>query len=365
MKSSKLWSIGATMLAFSGLTACSANDSDEPQSEEKVNRIEINLDCEDLATRAATDHSGHKLRYIAILYQGSANNTSSINFIRKELIDGETGDQNRQNFLVFDVDPGKTYTIELFADYIPEDAILKDGQMGSVTFKTYGDYYYNTNEKDVIYMLSTPQSPNSYKADSKFFNNDNYDCFALTESFEKTSKNYVINNKLKRVVSKIRFVDNSANSGSYKVGVKRLGYYRQLDFINSIAAGITSFDSAQDFEEVTIANNKIINNSDKEVVFFYSFATKSESNRNESVYLSFSTTPSSGGTKTFVTKDLTIKRNYITTVTGEFLDEDLGGSNDPGGDTPDVPSIEEDGPIYLYLGIDTEEWGTVSSSWSN
>ena len=365
MKAFKLWTLAVIALAISFLTACSTSDNSEPQSEGKTMKIGINLDCEDLATRAATNHSGHKLRFIAILYEGSYNNTSMLYFTRKELIDGETGDNNLQNFLEFDADPNKKYTIHLFADYIPEDATLKDGQMGMVSFKTYGDYYYQTTVKDNLTMLSTPQSPNSYTPDSRFFNNDNYDCFAFMETFEKKTNNYLIDAKLKRIVSKIRFVDNSANSGSYRVGVKRLGYYRQIDFVNSIAVRPYSFDSDKDFEEVTVSNNKAINSSDKELLFFYSFATKSGTSLEETVYLSFTTTPSSGGSKTFVTKDLSIKRNHITTVTGQFLDEDLGNSNNPGDEDPEDPSLQEGNKVFVNLGIEQEEWGTLSSSWTN
>lgn len=354
-KKKLIWSVA--IVSLTGLSGCVTTDTLEPDLNEPAgNQIVLNLAPDEIPTRAS-DHSGHKLRYVAKLYSGSANNVNTKVFIRQELIDGQPGNKGKTNQMVFEVDPGTTYTIFVFADYIPESATLSGD--------TYGDYYYDTNTyKDAVRMLSTPGKTNTDKFTSEFFNNDNYDCFAITHTFSKTEKNIVLNDKLKRMVSKVRYVDNSTNNGSYTIGVKKLGYYSDLDFVNYIAKSNSSFDSDPGFTEVEVSKSKTFNSADKEVVFFYTFTTKPETNRNESVYMTFTTTPSSGGKQTFTTKDIAVKRNFITTVNGAFLTEDTGYQGGNGGGEAETPPLDEDGPVYLNLGVETTEWNNQSSSWN-
>lgn len=366
MKSIKSLGMSLVFAASFAFSSCMVTDTiDYDISEQTGSKVILNLSPAETETRATANHDGHKLRYTAILMRGSKSNTNTTVYIRKELIDGETGDEGKQNHLVFDVDPDVTYTLEVFADYIPQNATLQNASFSDKTYQTYGDYYYDTSStRDVVKMMPTPQNKSTHKVAPEFFNNDNYDCFAMVQEFKKTEKNVVINSKLKRIVAKVRYIDKSSNNGTYNVGVSQLGFNNQYVFVNDMSSNAYE-TSESTFSEIQVATSKQINSAnDKEVVSFYTFTTYPEANLDEKVFLTFSTSPSSGEKKSFSTKDIIIKRNNITTVTGEFLSEDKGSQGGTDNPNEDFPSLDAEGPVHLYLGIETDEWNSSSSSWN-
>lgn len=372
----KLSFIFSFLLGMFTFSSCVSTETMEPEMENDQNRIVLNLDSPTPdGTRA---DSNHKLRYVAKLFMGYKNNLSTDIYYRKEIIEGDASQGDKANQIIFDVPKG-TYTIIVFADYIPVDR-QKNNQ------GEYGDYYYDTSKKDVVTVLPTPGDKNSEKPSASFFNNDNYDCFMGLVTIEKTEKKEICNMALQRIVSKVRFLDTSNNAGQYNIKLSKAGCYSMYDINSDIANFLENYSA-------NITLTKQMNGStDQEILFYYTFATKDKPTK-EKLNVSFSVSNNSGQNNEFSISNIEINQNYITTVRGKFLPtspgstpgnpnnpSDPGTGENPGTDNPDNPNNpnnpdnpntpggsdnpNEEGPIYLNLSISSDPWLNSTSEWN-
>lgn len=369
MKNFRLSSIAISLLAsIFVLCSCVNTETVEPSNPEKSNKIVINIGSpEQSQTRGDSDHSGHKLRYIAKLYQS----TRVID--RKEVIEGELGNGTQRNQLVFDVEPDN-YILYVFADYIPEDYVAKDYLFEDL-------YYWTEVSSDAIKMNAVPGLNNKDdQVNDKYFNNDNYDCFSKKITVKKEASEVVLNVTLERAVAKIRLVDTSRKKGSYKIGISQLGYIKQYGINDSTAAGLKTLTSkSSNLVELT---KEFEGNEDQEIMYYYVFASKSPE-PTDKLSLQVSLTDENGNNKTVLIDNIEVNQNHITTIKGSFLPE--ASQNNPGGDNgnsgnnnnPDDsgnsgnngnggenPSTKN-GPIYLNLSVPSEDFTqSQNSNWN-
>lgn len=371
----KIFAGTALAVVSSMMWSCVSTETIEPLDEEPSEGIVLNLSVrEEGATRASSDH---KLRYTAKLFYGSKANYEGSTMQKKEIIEGTS----EKNQIIFDVPSSQTYTIVVFADYIPEANINSSG--------SNKDQYYNTGIMNTtIQMLKTPGSTSSTTFSPDFFNNDNYDCFYACVQVNKTDLKVVCDLELKRAVAKVRFVDTSSSSGDFEIGVTKLGHWSSLEPTTDLANMDPGYSSFKSFPEVKLNGKKNFSSSagEKEVMFYYTFANP-QSSSTEYNYIKFTATHDNGTTQTFDSGDgkIEIRRNYITTVKGNFLsdgssnsggsdntggngggdntggDDNPGGNGGNGGDSSDPSDpTNEYGPIYLNLSISKESWNSFA-----
>lgn len=358
------------ILAVSSIMcSCVATETLEPLKE-KGEQIVINLSVpENDATRASADH---KLRYTAKLFYGSKGNVDENTMQKKELIEGT----KEKNQIIFDVPEGETYTIVVFADYIPTENIGADG--------TNKDCYYNTSISNTnVEMLTTPGNAASMAVSPEFFNNDNYDCFFACVQVEKTKLKVVCDLELQRAVAKVRFLDSTSAAGNFNIAVTKLGYLKTLELMNDQSLRDPNYTSFKSFAEVDPGAKSFSDGSaEKEVLFYYTFADPQSSSPQYS-YIKFTVTDNEAHSYVFDPGDgkIEIKRNFITTVRSNFLgtkSSGTGGDDNPSGPgnttdptDPTDPSgpgdssgsgDDEYGPIYLNLSISSESWDSFDKN---
>lgn len=314
-KSGAIWHILSLWVLFGALSSCVSTEPVDPSSgsDDKVPLV-LNLKMDEAAsTRAEANHSGFKLRYIAKMFEGSFANLNSVKE-RKEMI--AAGDANQ---MVFYVDPNQTYSFIVYADYIPSDTQKNSDN-------EYGDYYYDTHtNKDMVTMLTSPKG-NFSDVTVDFFNNDNYDFFAGAVQIEKRDETIIRDVVLKRRVAKVRFVDNSTNSGVYTISVSSFRHIRNFTIDDGSTNAMTP---TQHDQQLVVSPNKFVSNSgDKEVLFFYTFAH--EYADNSLTALTMNVSSDNGVSQKIEANNIPLQMNYITTVKGKLL-PDSSGSNNPGG----------------------------------
>lgn len=318
--------ISLLLSATSLLASCVSTDTLEPSvSEADSNYIVLSVSSPpDVSTRAGT---GYKLRYTAKIFTGaSSSNWGSTPIDRQEIIEGESSD----NKIVFKVDPDNSYTVMVFADYIPSD--FKADESGH-----YPDYFYNTTNSKRSTVRTTPGSDEE-KVSAEFFNNDNYDCFYVQESVVKKEKEVNLDLTLKRVTSQVIFREKSENKGIGNVSVSKLGYRKHFDW-----GTMNTFDPiAPNTDLGTISLPKdIIIDEDKDLFYFYSLAETGEGKRYVSV--EFTVNREGCDSKTFTIKEIPVRSNHRTIVKGEYLPVPEVAGEDP---------IDNSGDIILNLTTD-------------
>ena len=347
----------AALPVFFCLSSCVSTETMEPEiPQESSQRIIIDLTPElDVSTRAAADHSGHKLRFIGKLYHKYSDSFRDDIFVRKELILGDQAeDADKINQLVFDVPAGNKYGIFLYADYIPSSATKNSAG-------EYGDYYYDTHtDKERIAMYATPKTSFS-NLSAEFFNNDNYDLFHAYFEVDKTPEKVEEDIVLHRCVAKVRFVDTEGVSGNYSLSTTNFKYFRYLSTSSAelIGAGGETTPSAN----INVYSQKGVTsdeNNESEFLFYYTFSNPDSSGQFNN-YIIFTVTSEKGESKSFTVTDIPTRRNYITTVKSSFLPDD-SKSGDGGGDNPGPE--DNLGPIILNLSVSSADWEHQTKIWN-
>lgn len=326
-------SIFVTMTLLA-LSSCVNSELIEPEiiGEQENNQLVINISAPvETKTRA---HDGYYLRYVAKLfplYNGSS--LDSKNMRRKEILE----DGFEENKIVFDsVDPNVKYRIMVFADYIPSNTLnSKNG---------YNDYHYNTSSSnETVYMITNPESPSSNTLSPEFFNNDNYDCFSMSDTIHKTSKRREVNYVLKRAVAKVKWIDTSSAPGS-------LDYvsFSAFRIFNSFNQTTSTRLSSLTLPNFTIHSYELPKNDAEAVFYFYTFASPNS----EKINVGFSTKADEIETPWVIKQtEIPVRQNYITNVKGVLLPQSTTGDDPGNGDTV----TSEDDMLILNVSTD-QDW---------
>lgn len=301
----------SAVLAGAALIGCTSTDVVEPPAGEANAGKEISLSISapeaNGATRADTDH---KLRYTAKLFQGDYIKDSFKFLERKEAIatDGESAT------IVFSVPEG-TYSVILFADYIPSNSSPKDNGL-------YEDRYYDTSaENESVTMKAFTTNNGSTALDYNCINNDNYDAFAAYQVINKTEGKYETSIELSRIVSKVRVVsatDVPENTKVSSISFSDFSYIPEYSIASGHAVGHAESG------KMNLWNNSLSGMSkpaENELFYFYSFADGTKDNFLEDIRFNVEFTDNSTR-ETFVPKGtIQVRRNYITILKGAFLAE--------------------------------------------
>lgn len=326
-------------------TSCVSTETVEPDSPkgQESGEVVINIKApSDGETRA---DANYKLRYVAKVFDGGNINNLGNLVMRKEIAGSDVSENNVANQIIFKVDPGYSYTILVFADYIPAGNSYTDDA------KTmYQDCFYNTSMKfgttsvpKVVWMRTTPES-DAEKLSKDFFFNDNYDCFYGYKSFKKTEDEVVIDMTLERAVALVEFRDISNYTGKYTISIdkKGIGYRPQF---NMSPPSITS----ETIEQSLMFDNSVATTG-QDVLSYYVFADDSEG---QTISATFTVIPENGEAQKFTVNHIPVKRNYKTVVRGSYLEKKAEETTPPG---PDVGKI---GDVVLNLSASGDWSGTI------
>ena len=266
----------------------------------KPDVISISLSAPRVETRA---DATHKLRYTARLFKGNTE-TGSIQFVqKKQMLEGESS-----TVLVFEGVEEGTYTITLFADYVPSSTVADENG-------EYPDHYYDTSQNEDIEMKEFGK---------EFINNDHYDCFGKYIVVKKEAEEKRETVALPRIVAKVRLVgkESSIPVTPAKVNITRFSTLLSYKLTSGFASSIYRYPQG----DVPGGNWEITPsaNTDNELFYFYTFAATPSINNGKAQtlgYLSFSveadeldpvaTDINSG--------EIQVRPNYITTVNGDFI----------------------------------------------
>ena len=344
---------GALMILTSfALTSCVSTDTLESQKEkQEAECIVLNLSAPAEGATRADD--SHVLRYTAKLFTGSPSNLDKSSMQRQELIEGRKSVYGNENQIVFYLDPNTRYSIYVFADYIPKDKVADSGETP--------DYYYDTHIEDSYFRILTNPGVNNTEVSSEFFNNEHYDCFfGLVTDLKNDGKNEH-NIILKRAVAKVRFIDNSNESGAYSVSGLKLKHSTQLGVSTGMAAAYGP--SEIDMKGLSITDNSSYNpdnQGETELFYYYTFASQGVSSDTYN-NLDFRLSDTNGSHIDFKVSDIQVRQNYVTTVRGKFLPS----ASDDGNGEDDDPSVSDDSrAIILNLSLDPTGWSQHSKDWS-
>lgn len=318
-----MWVASAAVM----LSACASTDIiEEDAIKEKSEEITLFLSTPEKNgdTRADNDHV---LRYTAKLFEGDYVK-DGINFRERKEVLATSGDPT----ITFSVPVG-TYTVVLFADYIPKDS--QPDENGH-----YADRYYDTSsEKEDVSMRAFTDKLGTVKLPYNCINNDNYDCFSNYRVIAKTEEKYERDVTLQRAVSKIRFVSRTDAPSPVKgLTFSKFSYLRTLSLVGGIASDFAPYQQMGLGVLDPIAPSDIENN---ELFYFYTLAHIYGDATDQLKDLKFKIAFDDGSEREYEIGSGTIQfqRNYITTVKGPFLSDDL----------PDL------GDIILHLST-SDDW---------
>ena len=345
----------ATSLFLPMISGCSSTEIIDSKQEGIIlgDEIILNLSSpESLSTRV---DDGHKLRYIAVIYEGTLGGSTFTFIDRKEITDGE----NDRNTIIFRVLPNYDYKIILFADYIPSN--YEKDENGY-----FKDYYYDTSMpvppgdsqggQGIITMRSFIDSDGSSILSQHCINNDNYDCFSLAMDYiHKTEEVVEEDVILKRAVAKVRFVSTTGLAEDFKrITFSSFDFYNQFNIMGNDASRTwTTFKkdwlSDKSFSEMT-------NPGENEIFYFYTLAPTQATIENRLKKLEFSVETENESLKEINVSIedflLPVQRNSITTVKGAFL---------PGIQVED-PENDGKGDIILHI-TSNQEWNEAGLSY--
>lgn len=335
-------SLGITVGLFPLLTSCVSTETvDCPEPEVKIgDEIVLNLSApESLTTRAGSDH---KLRYIAIIYEGTEKG-SGYNFLeRKEILEGET----EKNTVVFRVAPDNDYKIILFADYIPE-SYKRDETTGF-----YPDCYYDTNKenveasKGIMTMRAFIDKDGETTLNQHCINNDNYDCFSFAlENIHKEEEEVVRDPVLTRATAKVRFVSTTGEAEDFQsISFSNLDFYNEFNIFAGDASRNDKFKNSF-LEEISFST--MSNPSENELFYFYTLGPNTIKSKNLKTIKFTLNTVSEDKPREITISDyqIPVLKNNITTVKGNFLP----------GVTVEDPENDGKGDIILHMSTN-EKW---------
>lgn len=328
----RLAAAATAIFSLLALSSCISTETIEsPAPDTSAQEIVIKLEKPDASdTRADSDF---RLRYTARIFSGGS--LGGWQFItRKDILEGdESGNQ-----IVFSVPANQTYTIMVFADYIPADFTPNaDG--------IYPDYFYNTSASLNSRLRTTPGS-DSGEVSASFFNNDYYDAFFAIEKINKGESEYILDMTLTRATAKVIFRDNSGNEGRASVSVNKVGPRKQIDFLFEPVTSDPASDASSGFDDLKLESTPEINDSEKDVFFFYTLADSF--NNSQKVFIEFSVDNGDVAGQTFSVSDIPVKANFQTIVSGSFLP--AVSDDDP---SVPLPPVTVPGDIIVNVSADT------------
>ncbi|MDE6298979.1 MAG: hypothetical protein K2M10_04975 [Muribaculaceae bacterium] len=280
------------LLSLFSCSSTEVTDSLNPAPESSS--ISITLSAPEIKSRAGSDHM---LRYTAHLIKGDIDHDSNTTVVeKKQMIEGTDG-----NTLTFEgVDEG-TYSITLFADYIPTNTTKKENG-------EYDDVYYKTDVYNQIDIKTTG---------SGMINNDNYDCFGEYVVIKKEAAEKHEAVALKRLVAKVRFVANQSIPDDLKLTISKYSVNKSYDLTSRRAA---------DFHEAGTTGWEITPSDpdNNELFYFYTFASSPSAAGEDGKSLrAFTFKAETGDLNPLTTEiesgEIEVKGNYITTVKGDFI----------------------------------------------
>ena len=341
-KSQFLKSAVLTLFIGGFMASCVQTETiDEPREQETPSEditLVLNAPADACETRA---EDGYVLRYVVMLFEYNKNSSTNTLRERKEILENIDKSQNE---IIFKGEVGKVYNVYCFADYIPAGS--QQNSQG-----LYKDYFYDTNSSnEEVTIITDPKSGNSKKMAPEFFNNDYYDCFAISYVEKKKEETkMVLNSPLQRITARIRFVDDNLSADNFKsVTISSLGYKERY---SHMYGSVFSHNGSvkPDGAEFTTPGNI----GEKEIFYFYTLAQKGKEDMPVANY-SFTTINAEDFSLTTTltsNKPIPFQRNYVTTVKGKFLSTETA-SQGPG-DTDKEPEDTGNGDIVVSL--DTEK----------
>lgn len=323
------------MVLMAIFTGCSSTDVVEPAEDfdETGETITLSFECSDVANATRADND-HVLRYSAIMYEGAAID-GNIVAQRKEALASDEG----ATTITFEVPEG-TYSFVVIGDYIPkvsQDGVMVNPQPNDEGL--YADAYYDTHSDKVRIWSLAYKNKN---VGSKFFNNDNYDCFADTVKVIKGSD--VVNRfkMLPRIVSRISFVSTTEMPADIEnITISNFDFFPYYNFIYKNTGTQHGNDSQYRIPNLTIPTS--YSAGSKELFYFYSLAPQKQDRDNGlySMSITVNYIDNSSRTKSVPDKTICPVANFKIKVTGPFLSE---------------PPVQK-GPINLILTSDSN-WAT-------
>lgn len=244
------------------LTACSSTSIEELKPDISTNDddLVITLSTPDTYTFPSSRadetgiHTGHQLRYVAILYKSLTSSTNEVgingteNLVQRQ----EILDKNDKQIVFRSVAEGD-YFIVAFADYIDANAVASEGR--------YPDKYYDTNGTDLI-KLKELDDPTLY------FNNDNLDFFLYhTKSFKKKKFTpEVFDVTLPRRVSKVEVISDGGNVKALNnIDITNSSILQEIHIISGTA-------TATDAKNVRATGIKAADDTSNLLFYYYTFS---------------------------------------------------------------------------------------------
>lgn len=312
-------------LIFTSLfVSCVSTDIIEPEDHQFSNELILSISTpEEVATRA---DNGYKLRYIAKIFRGSSSAAWGSPLDRQEIIDGE-----KNNQIIFKVEPNDNYAIMVFADYIPANS--QPGSNG-----LYDDYFYNTQLSQRSTLRTTPGS-DVEEVSPAFFNNHNYDSFFAIEKLYKDIDEKTVNMTLKRITAQVIFREKNDHSGQCNVTVNKLGVRKNFDYGISQSSDPSATEANKNLGNINLPQSTLEGNND--LFFFYTLADATP----QYVSTEFKVTKDGETSDAFTVKEIPVTSNYKTIVTSNFL------KDDPSSDIPDDDPTKS-GDIILNMTTD-------------
>lgn len=330
------------------LGSCSQTELlDTPGKESSKGSICISVSAPDAYNFASTRaDAGLQLRYVAKLYKKKTSDPISGDAYQATT---ELLARNGNKIIFTGIEPG-TYTVTLFADYVDDSATAN-------TSGHYPDKFYNTTSNMgtiVMQSIKDPDGTTTYP--NANINNDNYDCFATKINITKEEPLYESDVTLKRIVSKVSFIDSDGDKfgGLDKIKLTKYSFLYSYSFqsgssdiAGEIALNMTDYPGM--FEATDPGS--------KELFYFYTFG--STKNTPSSLYgINFSLTGKNG----YEFRDVAINPgkigiapNYKYKVTGDFLHA-----------TVDPVQNEKDAKAQIHLTVTKDDnWSGDKESAAN
>lgn len=335
MKMKQNFLLGA--MALAGLFAsCSQTEMEEAANvPQKGNEVTVTVapsaDFTQPRTRA---ESGQQLRYIAELWEEDKT-TNSTDPTTKKLIARTEQVGADANKFTFDIEQQGDYVILFWADYIATDATTSEKTITrssgentfTVTFQGYEDKEFTTNgsraSKEGLQGVQIKTLSNKEE-----FYNGTLEAFCSKVAF--TKKNDIVSLDqvtLKRPLCKYIFKEKTADlSGISKVNIKFIRYYYQYNVYKEKTVDFGQYDGGG----VSSKAINILNSSEKQLFSFYSFAGKSEGTLSTAYTMKFNFTANDNNKKytdaQIASSKIPCRANYIYTLSGSFVQEDLTGT---------------------------------------
>lgn len=317
-------------MALAGLFAsCSQTEMEEAANvPQKGNEVTVTVapsaDFTQPRTRAG---SNQQLRYIAELWE--EDKTTDPATTKKMIARTEQAGADANKF-TFDIEQQGDYVILFWADYIAADAQKTDktitrssgGNTFTVNFQGYKDNKFTTDGSRASKEGLQEVRMKTDAVEDNFYNSS-LDGFCGKAAFTKgTDIVSLAQVTLKRPLCKYIFTEKTANlSGISKVVMKSFNYYNRYSVYE---------EKTTTYNIQTELSVNILNSSEKQLFSFYSFGEKSNGTLASGHNMTFSFTASQGSSKKYkecsvYENNIPCRANYIYTVSGSFVQEDLTG----------------------------------------